>query len=86
MPLMEIDTLGSAIAKYIAIALIAGTIAFYKGCEVGRNMSIDDEIKSSTQSRYSIMYKIEAKDMVPYMVDMSTVKILPKGIEEKLER
>jgi len=86
MALLEIDTLGSAIMKYVTIALIAGSIGFYKGCERGQDMTIENAIKSPAKSGYSLMYKIENEKMVPYIVDLSKANILPKGIEEKIGR
>lgn len=38
MPFFELDTFWGAMKKYITVALVAGSIGFYKGCDVGKEM------------------------------------------------
>ena len=82
---MEIDTLGSAIVKYVCIAVIAGSIGFYKGCDIGREMVVKADYDNCANQGYSIMYKIEDDNMVPYHIDMSKAKKIDEELEKKLK-
>ena len=70
MPFYELDTLGNSLKKYAIIAIIAGGIGMYKGCDVGRDMGRKDIMKEM----YSIHQQARIADIDQAAEDPTATK------------
>jgi hypothetical protein len=78
MAFLSVNTLWGEIRKYIAVALVAASICFYKGCEYG--MSVGESLSNITNESQIAHDMYQSHDQYGYGLARKPIPEYDKGV------